>query len=32
MIASYSVPDEYRDFVAEEGRLRSVVQYVYDGQ
>ena len=27
----YTVPGEYRTFVAEDGRLRSVVQYVFDG-
>lgn len=31
VLNSYSVPSEYSTFVAEDGRLRSVVQYVFDG-
>ncbi len=32
VVAAYSVPDEYRDFAAPEGSLRTTVQYVYDGR
>jgi len=32
IIASYSVPNQYSDFVAAEDRLRTTVQYLYDGQ
>ncbi len=32
VISSYSVPSRYSDFVAEPGRLRSTVQYIFDGQ
>ena len=32
VVAAYSVPDEYRDFAAPEGSLRTTIQYVYDGR
>ena len=31
IVESYSVPADYSDFQADEGSLRSTVQYVYDG-
>jgi cyclase len=32
VVSSYSVPDEYSDFVADPNRLTAVVQYVFDGK
>ncbi len=32
VVASYSVPSQYSDFVAAEDRLRATVQYLFDGQ
>ena len=32
VIASYEVPNQFSDFAAEPDRLRSAVQYVFDGQ
>ena len=32
VVSAYQLPSRYSDFVAEEGRLRSMVQYVFDGQ
>ena len=32
VVTSYTVPSQYSDFQATEGRLRSTVQYVFDGQ
>ena len=32
VLAVYSVPDEYSDFAAPEGSLRTTMQYVYDGR
>ena len=32
VVSSYSVPDQYSDFVADPNRLTAVVQYVFDGK
>ena len=32
IVYRHQLPSRYSDFVAEEGRLRSMVQYVFDGQ
>jgi glyoxylase-like metal-dependent hydrolase (beta-lactamase superfamily II) len=32
VVSTYSVPSQYSDFSAAEGRLRTTVQYIFDGQ